>query len=57
MRLILYPVPFFKKIEVPYSLSGPVFAMATGHLRVCSLGAIPERDVVIVEIAELEADI
>lgn len=36
VRLILYSVSSFKKIEVLCSLSGPLFAMATGHLRVCS---------------------
>lgn len=50
-------LPSFKKIEVPCSLSGPLFAMATGHLRVCSLRAIPDRDIVVVEMPELETDI
>lgn len=57
MRLILSSVPSFKKIEVLCSLSGPLFAMATGHLRVCSFTAVPDRDVVFVEMAELEMNI
>lgn len=31
--------------------------MATGHLRVCSLRAVPDRDIVVVEMPELETDI
>lgn len=50
-------MPSFKKIEAPCSLSGPAFAMATGHPRACSLRAILDRDTVIVKMAELEAGI